>query len=41
MTALLILSPLPIAYVVLVILLILIMNMLKNFSMRLMILYEA
>jgi hypothetical protein len=41
MTDLLALSPLLVAYVFVVLLLILTMNMLNNFSMRLMILYGA
>jgi hypothetical protein len=41
MIALLALSPLSVAYVLVILLLILTMNMLNNFSMRLMILYGA
>jgi hypothetical protein len=41
MTVLLALSPLSVAYVLVVILLILIMNVLNNFSIRLMILFES
>jgi hypothetical protein len=41
MTALLTLSPLSVAYILVILLLILTMNVLNNFSMRLMILYGA
>jgi hypothetical protein len=41
MIALLVLSPLSVAYVLVVLLLIRTMNVLNNFSMRLMILYGA
>jgi hypothetical protein len=41
MTVLLTLSPLSVAYVLVVLLLILTMNVLNNFSMRLMILFGA